>query len=701
MKLWIDTETYSETPIKFGTYRYISDVEVMIVTWAIDDGPVQCWDATDGSPMPWALLCWFQDWSEDDEIIAHNAMFDRNVINRLLAQMGLPVTPIKMWRCTMVKALSHSLPGSLDKLCDILQIPQDKAKHKTGKELLMLFCKPRPKTSKIHRATRETHPEQWAKFLAYAGGDIEAMRAVDAKLPEWNYKGAELALWHLDQQINDRGFAVDLELAEAAIKAIDIEQSRLADETHRMTDGEVASATKRDALLEHILAEYNIALPDLQGSTLERRIADPDLPDGLRELLAIRQQSSTTSTSKYRAIIRGATDGRMRGTLQFNGAGRTGRWAGRTFQPQNLPRPTLEADDILDGIEAIKTGTADLIYDNVMQLVSSAIRGCIIAPPGKKLVVSDLSNIEGRVLAWLAGEKWKLQAFRNYDTITGYDAKGKALRAGPDLYIATYANTFRIAIEDVTKDQRQVGKVEELAFGYEGGVGAWVTFAAAYNLDLEELATLAYDSIPGNLLHEAGRFYDWTVEQKRQTFGLSRRAFVVCDAIKRGWREAHPYTASLWKELEATCIDAVQNPGTTMQCRKFKVRRDGAWLRVGLPSGRALCYPQPKVEDGKLSYMGINQYSRQWCRLKTYGGKLVENATQAVARDVLTGAMPAIEAAGFEIVLSVHDELITETMDGAQDMVTELSALMSTPPAWAQDLPLAAAGFETYRYKKD
>lgn len=355
MRLFIDSETYSETPIAYGTYRYIQDTELMIVTWAVDDDPVRTWDATDGSPMPDDLA---MAMIECDTIEAHNAMFDRGVFSNHYPDL---CPPIKKWRCSMVKALSHSLPGSLDKLCDILQIPTDKAKHKAGKELLMLFCKPRPKNSKLRRATRETHPAEWARFLAYAGADIEAMRAVDAKLPEWNYKGKELALWHLDQKINDRGFAVDLDLVHGAIKAIDLEQERLADETYGMTGGEVASATKRDALLEHILAEYHVTLPDLQGATLERRINDPDLPEELRELLRNRQQSTTTSTAKYRAIARGATGGRLRGTMQFNGAGRTGRWAHRGAQPGNMPRPTLPAEEIEVGIEFIKKGIVDLL----------------------------------------------------------------------------------------------------------------------------------------------------------------------------------------------------------------------------------------------------------------------------------------------------------------------------------------------------
>lgn len=683
MKLWLDTETYSETPIKHGTYRYVADCELMVASWAVDNDPVQVIDLTAGqdtSDFELALM-------EADEVCAHNAMFDRNVVAKHLPTVA---PPLERWRCTMVKALSHSLPGGLDKLCGILQVPVDQAKHKAGKELVQLFCKPRPVNAKIRRATRHTHPIEWERFLAYAGSDIEAMRQVDRKLPEWNYKGAELALWHLDQRINDRGFGVDTELADASIRAIDEEQTRLRGAAWAHSDGALDSATQRDALLEHILAEYNISLADLRKSTLERRLADEAIPEGLKELLRIRLQASTTSTSKYKALIRGATGGRLRGTLQFNGAGRTGRWAGRTFQPQNLPRPSMEADEVAEGIEAIKAGVAHLAYDNVMQLTSNAIRGCIVAPPGRKLVVADLSNIEGRMLAWLAGEEWKLQAFRDFDA-----------GSGPDLYKLAYSKSFRVDPDNVAKDQRQIGKVQELMLGYEGGVGAFLTGAATYGFDVEDLGQRAYDTIPAHILQEAGDFYDCSVKQKRPTFGLSRTAFVVCDSLKRMWREAHPNVRTLWKELEQTCIDAVGNPGTTLACRHFKVRRDGAWLRIGLPSGRALCYPQPKVEDGKLSYMGVNQYTRQWGRIKTYGGKLVENATQAAARDVLVNRMPDIEAAGYEIVLSVHDELITEADDTPARSVAELSDFMATPPTWAPDLPLAAAGFETYRYRKD
>lgn len=688
-KLWLDLETYSETPIKNGVHAYAEDVEILLFAWAIDDEPVEVWDWTDGTNIPGRL---FEALTIAPEIWAQNSHFDRTVLRGAGFVRG--ITCRERWRDTMVQALAHGLPGALGDLCVALGIPADKAKDKAGKALIQLFCKPRPKNSKIRRATRETHPAQWAEFVEYARLDIEAMREAHKRMPIWNYQGFELNLWHLDQRINDRGVAIDLELADAAVRGVDRAQVGLAKDTVEMTGGQVQSATQRDAMLAHILEEYGVALPDMQMATLERRIADPDLPEALRELLKVRLQASTSSTSKYRTLQRAtSSDGRLRGLLQFCGASRTGRWAGRLFQPQNLPRPTLHQDEIDFGIEALKADCADLVVDNVMQLTSSAIRGCIVAPQGKKLCIADLSNIEGRVQAWLAGESWKLKAFRDYDA-----------GVGADLYKLAYSKSFGVAPEDVTKDQRQVGKVQELALGYEGGVGAFVTFAAAYSIDLDDLAAKAARAIPPNVWGQANIMLEWHRSKNRdpdRALGLSERAWLTCESFKLAWREAHPNIAQLWKDLDNTVRAAINTPAKTYICGVLKIRRDGSWLRIGLPSGRALCYPSPAIEKEKITYMGINQYSRKWCRLTTYGGKLFENICQAVARDVMAYNMPQIEAKGYEIVLSVHDELLTETPDDDGFSSDELSELLAAPPAWALDMPLAAAGFETYRYKKD
>lgn len=683
-KLWLDLETYSEVPITHGTHAYAAHAEIMLLAWALDDGPVSVWDVT-ADPMPPIEL----RMAKYDQVWAHNSHFDRTVLKHAMPSL-VPTAP-HHWRDTMVQAYAHGLPGSLGALCEVLKVPTDKAKDKEGKSFIQLFCKPRPKNVKIRRATRDTHPQEWARFVEYAGLDIEAMRAVHKRLPIWNYQGQELELWHLDQRINDRGVCIDMALVHSAMEAVDQAQVALAEKTVEATDGELSSTTKRNAVLDYIATEYGVMPGDLQMATVERMVSDPDTAPGLRELLNIRLQASSTSTAKYSTLSKGVSaDSRLRGTLQYAGAGRTRRWAGRLFQPQNLPRPTLKQHDIDMGIQAMLHGVAPLLYENIMELASSSIRGTIVAPTGKKLVVADLSNIEGRDQAWLAGEEWKLQAFRDFDNGTGHD-----------LYKLAYSKSFGVKPEAVTKDQRQVGKVQELALGYEGGVGAFVTFASAYGIDLEELAAKVLPVAPGWAVDEAQGFYDWMVKDGRQTYGLSRDAFVACDAIKRGWRDAHKAISSGWSELKNAITDAIGYPGNTIVCRKLKVRVDGAWLRIGLPSGNAMCYPNPLIEDGAITYMGMNQYSRKWSRLKSYGGKFFENVCQSVARDVMAHNMPLIEAAGYQIVLTVHDEVICEAPDTDGFNADHLSQLLANNPPWAPDMPLAAAGFETYRYKKD
>jgi DNA polymerase len=688
MKLWWDLETYSETPINDGAHRYAENAEVLLFAWAVDDGPVQCWDATRTdfpSGLPVGLLDVIKG---ADEYWGHNSGgFDRVVMKRALPEVAKHM-PESQHRDTMVQALCHGLPGSLSALCDIFRLDSDVAKSKRGKQLIRMFCMPQPANQKLRRKTRETHPAEWAEFIEYAKSDITSMRILHQKMPKWNYPNHEfeLRLWQLDQRINNEGIYVDLELSEKAVEAVNVAQAGLASDVSEATLGAVTSATQRDKLLEHILKEHGVSLPDMRGDTLERRLLDPSLPDGVRELIGIRLMASTSSVSKYKRVMRcTSSDGYLRGVIQFSGAGRTGRDAGRLFQPQNLMRPTLEADEIDTGIEAIKAGCADLITDNVMELCANAMRGVIIAPPKSKIVVADLSNIEGRVLAWLAGEEWKLQAFRELDK-----------NGGPDLYEIGYGSTFGVDPAEVEKWQRQIGKVIELFLGFEGGVGAFITGAATYGIDLDAMKA----EVPDDVWSEAEKFYTWATDTKRPTFGLKPETFMMCDSIKRLWRRANNRISGYWPEVKDCAIAAVENEGVTIQCRKVTMIRKGNWLLIVLPSGRALSYPAPRVEDGKLSYMGMNQYSRKWQRLTTYGGKLVENMTQAVARDVFKFCYPVALAAGYSIRLPIHDELITYAPDGELYNAKHLSQLMATNPGWAQGLPLAAAGFEAYRYRK-
>ena len=693
--LYLDLETYSDTPITHGTHAYAANAEILLAAWAWDDAPVQVHDFT-LSDMPSEFAGHLLD--PEVEVVIHNSHFDRTVIRHV---WGIDI-PTSRIHDTMVQAMAHSLPGSLGMLCEVLGLPSDKAKDKDGKRLIQLFCKPLGKNRLLDRATRETHPAEWERFKAYAASDIEAMREVKKRMPVVNFTPAERELWQLDQRINDRGVAIDLGLVYSAIEAIDKAKRDLTDRAFAITVGGMPNTTQTEALRLYIFEAFGIDLPDLQMATIEKALAAADMNPAMRELLLIRLQASSTSTAKYRVLLRGTSaDSRLRGLLQFCGAIRTGRWAGRLFQPQNLPRPTLKQKAIDAGIEALRAGCAHLTTDNVMELVSSAIRSCIVAPPGKKLVVADLSNIEGRVQSWLANEEWKLQAFHDFDTIVGEDAKGKAIRLGPDLYKLAYSKSFGIKPEAVTDDQRQVGKVQELALGYEGGVGAFATCAGAYSIDLNELADKVLVDAPVDVVAKADKFLEWFKKDKKSLYGLSDDAFVACDVLKRMWREAHPNTANYWAALKDLVVKALVNRGNTFNELGLKVRASKNWLLLGLPSGRALCYPAPKVEDGnKITYMGIDQYTRKWTRISTHGGKLFENLCQAVARDIMAANMPLIEAAGYRIVLTVHDEIIAEASDEPQYNAEHLASLLAANPSWAPDIPLAAAGFETYRYRK-
>lgn len=692
--LWLDFETYSECDLKTaGTHRYAEDpsTEIIVAQWAIDDGEPVVLDCTRGDDHN---IYGIQGLLEDPTvtIVAHNSAFDRTLLRHV---WGIDVPP-ERWLDTMVQAMAHGLPGSLDKLGAILGLEADEAKDKRGRELIQLFCKPRPKNHRLRRATRETHPTEWADFLEYSRMDVVAMRAIHRRLPRWNYAPGhpELALWHLDQRINDRGFAVDTDLAVAAIRAVAVEQHRLKSDITDQTDGKVTSASQRDELLSYILLEHGVSLPDMRADTLERRANDPELPEAVRLLLRIRLEATKTSTAKYRALANAvSSDGRLRNTMQFCGAQRTGRVAHRLFQPGNMPRPSPGFDGEAQeaAIETLKAGAADLVYDNVMQLTSDCIRGCIIAPPGRKLVVADLANIEGRGIAWLSSEEWKLEAFRAFDC-------GK----GADIYKLAYAKSFGTSPENVNKQQRQIGKVQELMLSYGGSVGAYLTGAATYGFDIGDLADAVRAVTSSSTWADTLDSFDW-FKAKGLTYGLPVAHWVACKVLVDAWRAAHPRTAELWVGLQDAFIQATQRPGEVFSAGKhLKVRRDGAWLRIRLPSGRYLCYLQPEVDDkGQCSYMGIDQYTRQWKRIRTYSGKLAENCTQAVARDVLFASMPAIEQAGYQILVSIHDELLTETPDTSEYSSDALAGLMSTVPPWATGLPLAAAGFEAYRYRKD
>lgn len=651
--LFIDLETYSDTPIAAGTYRYAADAEVMLFAYAFGDGPVQVVDLRTGE-LPSAVLDALRD--PNQVLVAHNAQFDSAVLaygtncGPEMREAGLTV---ERWRCTMAQALSHSLPAKLSALGAVLHLPASMLKD-DGHSLVQLFCKPTPSTWKVRRATRETHPDEWARFVRYAGQDIVAMRECLRRMPTWNWQPRDVGLWHLDQKINRRGFCVDTELAEAAIRVVARRGHENRERTTELTEGAVTAVSQRDKLIRFILAEHGVALPDMRAATLERRIDDPELPWAVRELMALRLSGSKNSTSKYRTLLRSVSaDGRLRGTLQFRGAMRTGRDAGRVFQPQNLPRPKNEADAIEQWIALAKLDACDLVGLDDVQYASDALRGCIVADTGRKLVQADFSNIEGRLVAWLAGEQWKVDAFAAFD-------RGE----GEDLYKITYGRAFGVDPSTVTKELRQHGKVIDLAGGYGGWVGACMTFADVYRVE-----------IPSE---------------------------TVAASWMGGWRNAHPAVVRIWKDLERAAAAAVSRPDTIYTvAKRIRIARRGPWLKVQLPSGRILSYPHIAFDpSGALKYKGQNQYTRKWSDIWTYGGKLFENIVQAVAGDLLWNAVEKAEAAGYPVVLRVHDELITEPLDQPSFNVDGLVKAMLDVPSWADGLPIAAEGFEATRYRK-
>lgn len=720
--LYMDFETFSEADLKkVGSYAYAEHptTEVLICTYAFDDEPVQVWDCTYGSDMPGDLHRALRRLVKPNsriKMVWHNgSMFDRLIMKHC---WGFDI-PVSNTIDTMIWAFRHALPGSLDALCEVLGVSADNAKDKRGKALIQRFSKPTPKNYKIRRYTAETHPDEWALFIKYAVSDITAMREVFHKLPRWGNSEFEDRVLELDQLINDRGFKVDVALAEAAIEAVEKHKAQLQEEAQRKYGG---SLTGNDFL--PILRELAPAhrIHNAQKSTLNDLLADDDLPDDARAIIEMRLGAASTASTKYNPLLLGrSSDDRRRGCIQYGGAKRTLRFAGKGFQPQNLARGYYHDDELDKGISALLKGRAHRRFD-VAKLTASTVRSCIIPEAGHKFVVADYSNVEGRGLAWLAGEDDLIEVFVN----------------GVDVYKKLASTVFNVAYEDVTKDQRQIAKAMVLGLGYAGGVGAFVTFAKNLGLDLNDMTRTLDGSFPDHIWAATARGYEWARIQEakrpprpgekddRPSYILDKKVWRTCDALKRMYREANPAIVQFWRDIEDAAMAAIRNPGKefTAGPRGVKFSRNvetdnngnkvaGWWLRMTLPSGRVMSYPgvglsvsKETDEDGKVStnvrikYQGENQLTRQWGFQYTYSGKLVENCTQALCRDLLANALLNVEANGYPIVLHVHDEIICETPDTPEYNVAELERLMCELPEWAEGFPLVAEGQELKRYAK-
>lgn len=591
---------------------------------------------------------------------AHNAAFERLMWKHICAaRFGWPDIPIKQWRCTMAMCYALALPGALKNAAPAAGIKEEK--DAAGSRLMKQMAKPR----KRDPLTWWDTPEKKERHYAYCKQDVKVERMLERKLKP--LPRSEQYLWFLDQKINDRGVYVDQALCHAAKKVVAATREKLDARMSKITEFSVTACSNRNQLFKWV-KHRGIEADSIAKDKIEELLGG-DLPKDVRAALETRLEANKTSVAKIDALLRGTDpDGRARHLLQFHAA-TTGRWGGRRFQPQNLKRPTLKGKMIDDMIDMLMAGDVELIemlYDEPLSAVGDALRGMVTAAPGKKLVAADYSNIEGRVLAWLAGEETKLDAFRDFDA-------GK----GADIYKLTAGGILNKQPADITDNERQAyGKVPELALGFQGGVGAFQTMAVNYGVNLPE--------------HE--------VEQ-----------------IRDGWRATHPCIVDLWRKLNEAAIEAVRRPGNWYRAGEhLALRSAGTFLYMRLPSGRLLAYANPRIgrkkvpwtdRDGNPVYQdavfffGVNSYTRKWEEQDTYGGKLAENGTQAVARDVMAHGMWNAERAGYWIVLHVHDDGISE-VDIDFGSPEEFSAALCDLPEWADGLPVSAEGWEGKRYRK-
>jgi DNA polymerase bacteriophage-type len=682
MILYLDTETRGDR-FADGVYIYTTFgmAAPILAQWALDEGEVQVheWSAEVASQLSWLI-------SQADRVVMHNAEFDRTV----LAACGVVVPLIKSY-CTMAQARRHGLPGSLDKLCEVFRVPDGKAKQKNGRQLMNLFCKPKPDGS-YH--DKRSHPDRWEEFTQYARHDVLAMRELHKLMPHWN-DAYEEAHWIVDQQLNARGFEVDEELAQVLVQKL-ARVKRASDEAVCEATGfEVTSITQVGAL-QAVLEAEGVLLPDMTAATLERRANDENLSEHARQLIRLRLEGAKTSTRKYNALLRTrGEDGRIRGVKVYCGAARTGRWSARILQTDNLPRPALPPEVLALDAEALKAGADYALSDLPLpHLASQCLRGTIVAPPGKHLLVADLANIEGRVAAWVSREIWKLQAFKAYD-------QGE----GPDLYKLSYARAFDEPVESIGKDwRRQLGKVFELMLGYGGGVAAFLTGCETYRVDPATLKR-AIPSIPPELWGKSEGSRKWFIEKLHDKLAkeLDPELWRVCWCLTRLWREANEAIEGMWDDLgDAFCGVQSLPEGRVVKVRHhLEVDRQGMWTRIRLPSGRYLCYPDVRIDEKGFTFLGINPYTHKWGRTRTWGGTLFENVCQAIARDILAEGLLACACGGAHPILHIHDELICEERD--EHPVLDLDGLIyrMTHVEWAEGLPLAAAGFKTKRYYKE
>lgn len=656
----IDIETYSDEDLfKVGVYKYADSYlfRVLLFAYSVDGGPVQCIDLTQES-LPMDI---HRALSDPNVLkIAFNAQFERVCLSKYLIwaygrspENGDYLDPAQ-WHCTMVHANELGLPASLAQCAKYLNI--DEQKDTRGKQLINYFskpCKPAKANDMRTRNLPKHAPEKWQTFIDYCIQDVVTEMAIAQKLNRYPVKKSEWELYTLDQKINDRGAEIDHELALAAIEIMDDLTQTNMKKLQEVTGLENPNSLKQ---IKEWLTERGAPFETLGKEAVKKAIATGTLPEEVKKALELRLTLSNSSTKKYLMMDNArCKDRRIHGILQFYGANRTGRWAGRLLQVQNLPRNYL--DDIGYARELVKakdTQAIDWIYGDVPDILKQLIRTGLVAKKGHRYIISDFSAIEARVIAWYAGEKWVLDVFRTHGKI----------------YEATAAQMFHLGdVESIDwkshegKAMRQRGKVATLALGYQGGPGALVAMGALDN-GIEE--------------HE------------------------LQDIVNR-WRDANKNIKNLWYSVQKAAIACLANGGIAKGPKGLKFYKKSGFLFVQLPSGRKLAYAKAHLEEG--TYGPAIFYEGQgdkvaFTKQQTYGGKLVENIVQATARDVLGDAMLRLDKEGYPIVFHIHDEVVAEVPDESHS-IEEMNELLAIPPEWAEDLPLNAEGFETKYYMKD
>ena len=652
-RLALDIETFSSVDLsRAGVYRYAEapDFCVLLVGYSFDSGPVRVVDLASGDVLPPELLTALL--SPSVEKWAFNAAFERVCLSRLLRDRGYLaagefLSP-RSWRCTMVWSAYLGLPMSLAGVGAVLGL--EKQKLSLGKDLIRFFCRPASPSLLNGGGVRNlpsSDPWRWKQFVEYNIRDVEAERGIASRLSGYPVPASVWAEYEMDQRINDRGIRVDLDFVRSALCVDEVSRGELTAELARLTE---ISNPNSVAEIREWLTAHGQETEGLTKAEVRGLLRDAGVSPEIREVLLLRSQLAKTSVKKYAAMVNSfCADGRVRGMFQFYGAARSGRWAGRLVQLQNLPQNHLPAlAEVRALVLAEDYGALKCLYDSVPDVLSELIRTAFVPAPGKKFIVCDFSAIEARVLAWLAGESWRQEVFAS----------------GGDIYCASASEMFHVKVEKHGENGhlRQKGKIAELALGYGGGAGA----------------------------HRAMGALEMGVPEEE------------LDSLVSAWRAANPNIVRLWWNVDSAVKTAVRNrtaadlPGLRFSCRS-------GMLLIGLPSGRSLAYVRPRICENRFGGEGVEYLgtgaARKWERIKSYGPKFVENIVQGIARDLLVSAMMGLERAGYRIVAHVHDEVILEADPAVT--VEEVSALMAVCPDWANHLRLCADGYECDFYRKD